>query len=202
MSLKNSALVAAAATALGYTVAGGASPVVESLLNDRDVTSFGVAEVDASGRCLVIAGLTSGGVETMRPVCDTTGDVRLYASAAAAVAAARRAGVGDLAIPVVQFVKPGTVGDPVKALISKHKAIKNEDAAADKGTATITAKVGAAVALGWDVAVGTPEAEEYGDLIARQTSVAEWKTYTAARLVTLTANLVTAGINPVTYAPA
>lgn len=202
MSLKNSALIAASAIALGMTVSVNASPVVESLLNDRDVTTFGVSEVDASGRCLVLVGLTVGGVETIRPVCDTTGDVRLYASAASAVSAARKAGVGDLSIAVVQFVKAGTVGDPVKALISKHKAIKNEDAAADKGTATIAAKVSAAVALGWDVAVGTPEADEYGDLVARQTSVGEWKTFTAARLVTLTASLVTAGINPVTYAAA
>lgn len=200
MSLKNSAFVAAAAVALGLSVSAGASPVCDSLLNDRVVTTFGVAEVDATGRAVVVVGLTVGGVETLRPVCDSNGDVKLYANAAAAVALARRAGVGDLALQVVQYVKAGTVGDPVKALISKHKAMKSEDVNATKGETTIAAKVSAAVALGWDVATGTPEADEYGDLIARQVSVAEWKTFTAARLVALTASLVTAGIDPVTYA--
>lgn len=204
MSLKNSAFVAAVASALGLSVTAGANPICESLLNDRQVTKFGVAEVDATGRALVLVGITEivagEPEEKIRPVCDSAGDVKLFSSTAAALSAAKRAGVGDMAVSVVAFVKAGTVGDPVKALIAKHKAIKVEDGNAAKGTATIDAKVSAAEALGWDIAVGTPEADEYADLVQRAASVAEWKTYTAARLVTLTASLVAAGIDPVTYA--
>ena len=205
MSLKNSAFVASVASALGYTVANGALPVCESLLNDRNVTTFGTAEVDATGRALVIVGLTEtvegNPVETFRPVCDSAGDVKLFANTAAALSSAKRAGVGDLEVAVVAYVKQGTVGDPIKVLIAKHKAIKVEDGNAAKGTATISTKVAAAQALGWDTAVGTPEAEEYADLVARAASVAEWKTYTASRLTALTDSLVAAGIDPVTYGP-
>lgn len=207
MSLKNSAFVAGVAAALGLSVTAGASPVCESLLNDRNVTTFGVAEVDATGRAMVIVGLReilNGEMqpEVFRPVCDSAGDVKLFSNATAALSAAKRAGVGDMAVSVVAFVKAGTVGDPVKALIAKHKAIKVEDSNAAKGAATIAAKVSAAEALGWDTAAGTPEADEYADLVLRDASVAEWKTYTAGRLVTLTASLVAAGIDPVTYGAA
>lgn len=194
MSLKNSALVAAAATALGITVS--ANPICEALVNDKSVTQFTVYEVDASGRVLVIAAI--GGVN--RPIADSMGDVRLYASAVAAVTMAKRNG-GGVPVSVVPFVKVPALGDPVKALIAKHKAFKSEQASGAKSVTAITSKLSAAVALGWDTATGTPEADEYADLVKRQTSINEWKAYADAQVTALTASLTAAGIDPVTYAP-
>lgn len=202
MSLKNSALVAVAAAALGYAVAADASPVCEGLLNDLNVTTVGIAEVDIHGRVLVIVGITTEGVEVLRPVCDAKGDVRLYTGPDAAVALAKRANMpADAEVKFVKMARVSSIGDPVLALKNKHKAFKAEDVNAGKSVAAIATKIAAAVGLGWNTASGTPEADEYADLIARQVSIAEWKAYVLARVTALAAALTAAGINPDTYAP-
>lgn len=202
MSLKNNSLVAAAALALGMTVAANASAVCENLLNDFNVTSYGIAEADSKGKVLVLVGITVAGVETVRPVCDAKGDVRIFPSADAAVSLAKKSNLSSAT--VVRFVKKAqtsVIGDPVLSLKNKHKAFKAEDILAGKSVAMMTTKIGAAVGLGWDTAEGTPEGDEYDDLLARQVSINEWKTFIAARVVTLAAALTAAGINPDTYQP-
>lgn len=196
MSRKNNALLVALIAAAGTSQSVGAS-IVEGLVNDKTVTAWTVYEVDAmTGRAMMVA--TIGGVH--RPVADSAGDVRVYASTQAAVQVAKRNGGGDL-VSVHVSEKQTTVNDPVKALIAKHRSMKAEDTKAGTAKTSVDGKVAAAEALGWDEATGTPEADEYADLVARQTAVAEWKTYTAATLTTLTASLTAAGINPATYLP-
>ncbi len=202
MSVKNFNLVAAAAVALGLTVAANATPVAETLLNDLNVTTFGASEVDKSGRVVVIVGITDANVETMRPVCDVRGDVRIFAGADAAVALAKRSNLAaDTAIMIVRMEKPANVGDPVATLKIKHKGFKAESLEADKSVTLLTAKVSAATSLGWNTAVGTPEADEFADLVKRQASIAEWKAFVAARVIARAAALTAAGVNPDTYAP-
>lgn len=200
MSLKNSSMVAAAALALGYTVAGNASPVCENLLNDLNVTTFGIAEVDVKGRVIVIVGITTGGVEVMRPVCDAKGDVRVFGGPDSAVTTAGRAG-SNAVVTFVRMARVAGVGDPVAALKTKHKAFKSEALAASKQVTLLAGKLAAGVGLGWDTAVGTPEAAEYGDLLARKASIDEWSGVVSARVVTLAAALVAVGIDPATYLP-
>ena len=196
MSRKNNAALAALIVAAGTSQALGAS-IVEGLVNDKTVTAWTVYETDSlTGRAMLVA--TIGGVN--RPVTDSAGDVRVYGSSQAAVQVAKRNGGGD-SITVHMAEKATVVGDPVKALIARHKSMKSEDTKAGVSKTAIDAKVSAAVALGWNTAVGTPEADEYADLLARQTAVGEWSTYTAATLATLTASLTAAGINPTTYLP-
>jgi hypothetical protein len=196
MSRKNNAALLAlvAAAASGQTL--GAS-IVEGLVNDKTVTEWTVYETDAaSGRAMLVVKI--GG--TYRPVADSGGNVRIYGNVQAAVAVSKRNGGGD-DVTVYTSEKTKAVGDPVKALIARHKSMKAEDAKAGTSKETIDGSVTAAAALGWDVAVGTPEAFEYADLLARQVAVGEWKTYTTATLGTLAASLTAAGINPATYLP-
>lgn len=202
MSTKNNAFVAIAALSLGLTVQAGAKPVCDSMLNDLNVTTFGMSEVDAAGRVLVIVGITSGGVEVIRPVCDVRGDVRLFSGADMAVALSKRSKLG--AATVVRFVRfqsVGTVGDPVASLKAKHKATKIEGVASAKSVTLLASKVSAGIALGWNTATGTPEATEYADLVQRQFSIAEWNAANVASLAALAASLTAAGVNPDTYLP-
>ena len=194
MSTKNNALVAAAALALGVTMTAGAKPVCEGLLNDLRVTGFGAVEVDTSGRVLVIATLENGDV---RSVADSTGNVRLYADSNAAISLAKRANLASgTQVKVVKADKQTTIGDPVAALKAKYKKFKAEQIASGKGVTSLTDKITAALALGWDSATGTPENFEYLDLVARKVSVQEWDTFNAAQVTALAASLTAAGINP------
>lgn len=211
MSLKNNVFVSAAALALGMAVStgAGAGPVCDALLNDLSVTSFGIAEVDVKGRVVVLVGITGpdvGGVtpaEVVRPVCDSKGDVRLFTTADAAIALSKRSNIGaGVEVVFVKMAKVASIGDPVLALKNKHKAFKAENLSATTSAALMVTKIAAADGLGWDTAAnGTPESDEYQDLMARQDSVGEWVTYTAARLATLAAALTAAGIDPATYLP-
>lgn len=198
MSVKNNGILAAVAALVSLNVDG--APICDQLVNDKVVSGFTVAEYDGTGRVIVIAEVEKdGGGTEYRALADNNGEVRIYASAAAAFSVCKRNAGADVA--VYPFVKQGSVGDPVKTLIAKHKAYKAEDAKATASTTAIAAKITAADALGWDTAVGTPEAVEYADMEARQTAIAEWKTFTGAKVTTLTAALVTAGIDPGTYLP-
>lgn len=195
MSTKNNAMVSVAAAALGLTVAANASAVCEGLLNDMEVSSFGAAEVDTSGRVLVL--VTVGGA--VRPVADSLGNVRLYVDGNAAIALAKRSNIAaGVEVKFVKMVKAGTVGDPIVALKSKYKKFKAEAVASLKQSQIIAAKIAAAAALGWDTATGTPEGNEYVDMVARQVSIAEWKTYNDNKVTALAASLTAAGIDPIT----
>lgn len=199
MSTKNNSLVAVAALALGVTVAADASPVCEGLLNDVGVVQFGAAEVDQTGRVMVIVSVLSGGVTEVRPVADSLGNVKLFSDANAAMQLSKRSNLAvGLQVKFVKAVKAGTVGDPIAALKAKYKRYKSEAAAALKQSAAVAAKVSAALSLEWDEAVGTPENVEYLDLVARSVSVTEWKAFNDAQVVALAASLTTAGIDPLT----
>lgn len=195
MSTKNNAFIGASALALGLTVQANASPVCEGLLNDLSVTSFGAAEVDATGRVLVL--VTVGGA--VRPVADSLGNVRLYVDGNAAIALAKRSNIAaGVEVKFVKMEKPGVVGDPIAALKSKYKKFKSEAVGSLKQNIAITAKLSAALALGWDTANGTPENLEYLDMVKRQVSIAEWKAYNDDKVTTLGASLTAAGIDPAT----
>lgn len=195
MSTKNNALIGVAAAALGMVVLAGASPVCEGLLNDLVVTEFGAAEVDTNGRVLVL--VTVGGV--VRPVADAAGNARLYVDGNAAVALAKRSNIlAGVMVKFVKMEKAGTVGDPIVALKAKYKKYKAEAVSSLKQSTALAAKKSAAIALGWDTAMGTPENLEYLDLDARVTSVAEWAAFNDGKVASLAASLTAAGIDPAT----
>ena len=204
MSVKNNGIALAAAAAVGVTL-GALGPVVESLLNDAVVSDAKIVAFDKAGRSVMFVGVSVGGgpVQT-RVVADSSGNVRLFGNAASAVAALKRA--APAAATYTPFVAPATVGDPIKALISRHKAAKTEAMKANeslnKPQSGIAALIAAADALGWDTAAaGTPEKQEWDDLQLRLGSVTEWKGKADAMVTDYTASLVAAGIDPVTYLP-
>lgn len=202
MSTKNNAIMLAAAAAVGVAV-GAAGPVVESLLNDVTVSDAKIVAFDKTGRVVMFVTVDTGSGAQVRPVADSMGNVRLLGNAAAAVSSLKRAAPSATAT-YTPFVAVSAVGDPVKALIAKHKAAKTEAAKANAALNTaqtgIVSLVSAAAALGWDTAAnGTPEAQEYADLLKRQASVTEWKDKADALVTQYTASLTAAGIDPVTY---
>lgn len=204
MSLKRNVLVEAAAEALGVVVEAGAVPVCEALLNDKAVESFGIAEVDAAGRVLVVVGVKNeAGTVVNRPVCDAKGDVKVFGAADAAVNLAKKSKlVPGVVVQFVKLEKVAAIGDPVAALKAKHKAYKNESVQSVKAVQSLTGKINAAQGLGWnDAADGTPEKQEFDDLGVRYSSVVEWDGVVSRGLLAMTAALEAAGINPVTYLP-
>lgn len=202
MSTKNNAIMLAAAAAVGVAV-GAAGPVVESLLNDVNVSDAQIVAFDKTGRVVMFVTVDTGSGAQVRPVADSMGNVRLLGNAAAAVSSLKRAAPSATAT-YTPFVAVSAVGDPVKALIAKHKAAKVEATKAaealNKPQTGIAASIAAADALGWDEAAnGTPEKQEWDDLQSRQASVTEWKGKADALVTSYTASLVAAGIDPVTY---
>lgn len=199
MSIKNNTFIAAAAAALGVVVAADVGHVCEGLLSDYAVTGFGFAEVDAKGRTLAICTVDTGDGPKVRVVADTSGSARLYPTADAAIAIAKKASMAaDTAIQFRRFIPVGTVGDPVAALKSKYKAAKSEVSASVKALDKLTAKVTAAEALGWDTADGTPEGLEYEDMTARVAAITEWRDKITTKRDALAASLTAAGVDPVT----
>ena len=203
MSVKNNGIALAAAAAVGVTL-GPLGPVVESLLNDAVVSDAKIVAFDKAGRSVMFVTVAvDGGAPQARVVADSSGNVRVFGNAAAAVAALKRAAPAAVAT-YTPYVAPATVGDPIKALIAKHKAAKVEATKAadalNKPQTGIAASIAAADALGWDEAAnGTPEKQEWDDLQSRQASVTEWKAKADALVTSYTASLVAAGIDPVTY---
>lgn len=199
MSIVNNSYIAAAAAALGLTVPAGASPIVEQLLNDVAVSAIDAAEVNDKGKCLVLVTTPDG----VRPVADTSGNVKLFTDGAAVVALAKRSNLpGGQGVTIVKKAVNRPVGDPIAALKSQHKQASTEAASAAKPAGTLEQQVSGATSLGWNTdPVGSATRAEYDDLLARQTSVAEWKAKCDARVTTLAAALVAAGIDPVTYLP-
>ena len=90
-----------AAEALGMTVTEGAAPVVDALLNDLSIKGFDAAEVTSTGKVVAlatIAGKDANGrdIDTIRPVGDTSGAVKLYTDLSAAITAAKRSNLPAL----------------------------------------------------------------------------------------------------------
>ena len=205
MSVKNNGIALAAAAAVGVTL-GALGPVVESILNDAVVSDAKIVAFDKAGRSVMFVTVSVGGAPAQtRVVADSSGNVRLFGNAASAVAALKRAAPAAVAT-YTPFVAPATVGDPIKALIARHKGAKTEamkaNEALNKPQSGIAALIAAADALGWDTAAaGTPEKQEWDDLQLRLASVTEWKGKADAMVTDYTASLVAAGIDPVTYLP-
>lgn len=202
MSVKNNSLLAAVYLALGVTApAVAASPVLETLLNDYTVTGLDVVQVDDSGRSIVMASVRIGNATTseLRPVSNVTGDVKLFSDMGAVYPLIKRSKMIDsTSINFVRKEKALTVGDPISTLKAQFKAFKAEKLIAEKSKLAIDARITAAIGLGWDLAVGTGEAYEYADYLARRASVNEAIAYVSARVTALAASLTAAGIDPVT----
>lgn len=200
MSTKINPLVLVAALSLGVTVSVSAGPVCEGLLNDQKVYGVGLAQVDDFGRCIMIVNLSADeNAPVNRAVASASGDVKLFTGLDAAASTIKRMALDiDAEVTYKRRQKTGTLGDPVATLKSNYRSFKAEKIVTEKQAALIAAKISAATALGWHTAVGTPEAVEYADYVARNVSVAEWGTYCAAKVAALAASLTAAGVDPMT----
>lgn len=199
MGIVNNSYVPIAATALGVTVTEGAGPIVEQLLNDFAVSSINAAEVTDKGKCIVLVDTVGG----MRPVADSSGNVKLFADGAAVVALAKKSNLpGGQGVVIVKKAINKPVGDPITTLKAQHKQASTEAASALAPAQKLAQQIIGAQSLGWDAEPeGSATRGEYEDLIARQASVAEWKDKCDSRVATLAAALTAAGIDPVTYLP-
>lgn len=200
MSVKNNGFLAAAALAAGVTVAAARPPLVESMLDNLTIKKMDAAEInDGTGRVIAFVTVTEGGVDVVRAVADTNGNLRLYADGSAVVALSKRSNLMPGAgVRIVRFTKVGSVGDPIASLKAKYKKAKVEAGASAAKVTDVTAKKSAALSLGWDTAIGTPENGEYLDILERHGALTEWADATAALKTSLGAALTAAGIDPLT----
>jgi hypothetical protein len=198
MSVKNNSYVAFALAALGVTLTAGAKPVAEGLLNDYKVLALDVAQVDDRGRCIVFATVQKASeTPEVRTVCASSGDVRLFTDLSSVDSLVKKSKFqGDTVVTYKRKEKTASVGDPIVSLKALYKSFKSEKLVAVKALTVITNKKAAGIALGWDTAVGTPEAEEFADYLAKEASVSEWQDYCAARVTALEAALTAAGVDP------
>ena len=198
MSTKVNKFLAAAALSAG--VVAGATPISESLLNDMPVKALHAAEIDdGTGKVIVFATVTIAGDDVARAVADAAGNVRLYSDGSAVVALMKKTNlVPGAALQFVKFNKAGNVGDPIQSLKAKYKKAVAESAQAEAKRVERVNMNTAAAAQGWDTALGTPENEEYNDLVLRLATVQEWSDLLAAQKTTLAAALTAAGIDPLT----
>jgi hypothetical protein len=200
MSVKANVLVLAAVAALGVNLTAGAQPMVEGLINDYDVSAINIAQVDDAGRCIVIVTATNAaGVVQTRPVANSAGDVRIYADFGMTNSLIARAKLSAAAVVTYKRkVKAASLVKPLIALKQSYKAFKAENAVAVKAIAQINSDIISATAVGWNTAVGTPEAETFADYGVMLLTVTEQKDYTQARVTALAAALTAAGVDPLT----
>lgn len=199
MAIKTQGFVAAAAALAG--VAAGAS-ILESSLDQVTVNGLKVTEVsDGSRNCIVFGNVVANGNTTYRPVCDSSGNVRLYSDITAAAALAKKTNIGAGSVEYFKVVPQTAVGDPVKRLIAQHKQITAENTRVTEKKDEITAKKTAAEGLGWNTSVGTPERSQYDDYLVVLAALTEGVTLSAARKTALGTALTNAGISPTTYLP-
>lgn len=204
MSITNNGYVQVAATAIGVSVAGDASPIAEQLLDNIEVASIKAAEVTAKGKCIVLVGVPDGsGGTDYRPVASAAGDVKLFADGKAVIALAKKSNLpGGQSVAIVKMQGSQSVGDPIATLKSQHRQVVREYASTTKPFTDLSQKITGAEALGWDEdPVGSATRAQYNDLIARRATVQEWRTAINARVTTLAAALTSAGIDPNTYLP-
>lgn len=199
MSTRINKTIPVAVAALGVGVALG-SPVVEGLLNDFTVERIRIAQVDDSGRCIMLVDIKdSEGSTLVRPVATSSGDVKLFTDLASAQALILRAKFAPGAsVTFVRKEKSRLIGDPIAALKMLYKAFKAEKMKGVAAAVKIAASIQAGAALGWNTAVGTPEAFEFADYTAKAATVAESVDFCAGRIAALAASLTAAGIDPVT----
>lgn len=200
MSVKNFNKATAAFAMLNVGNLGPA--IAEGVLNDLQVKYEAaiVAEVSSGGGCIVVVQDDDGNTVVNRPLAGADGSVRVYSGVQAAVQAARRGGVRSVSVDLA--AKPGTAGDPIKALIARHKSAVKEAAAVAKAKADIQAKIASATALHWDTAAdGSPEAAEWADYQRRIATVTSYDTAMQALVASLASSLTDAGIDPATYQP-
>ena len=188
-----------AVLALGIEVAL-ASPVVEGLLNDFTVEQIRIAQVDDSGRCIMLADIkNSAGATQVRPVATSSGDVKLFTDLASAQALILRAKFTlGASVTFVRKEKSSPIGDPVAALKKLYKAFKLEKMKGVAAAVKIAASIQAGTALGYNHAVGTPEAIEFADYMAKAQTVAESVDFCTGRIAALAASLTAVGIDPLT----
>lgn len=200
MSVKNNQLLGAAALALGLTVAPNLPPVAEGLLDNLAVLAMAAAEVpDNTGRVLVFVTVLDGADQVVRAVADSNGNVRLFADGSAMVALSKKINlVPGALVRFVRAVKTAAVGDPIVSLKAKYKRMKVEAATAGAKHVELLAKQSAAVSLGWDTALGSPEHDEFTDIEARVSTLNEWRAAVDAIRVQLASALTSAGIDPAT----
>ena len=200
MSVRINKTIPFALAALGVALSAGANPVCEGLLNDYTVTKVGIAQVDDTGRCIMVVSIDNGdAADVVRAVASASGDVKLFGDLASAQALILRAKFAPAT--VVSFVrkeKTRPLGDPLAALKSLYKAFKAEKMTGEKALVKIAALVVAADAVGWNTAVGTPEAFEYADYGQKRATVTESVSFATGRIAALAASLSAAGVDPLT----
>ena len=198
MSTKVNKFLAAAALAAG--VVAHATPISENLLNDMPVKRLDAAEInDGTGKVIVFATVTLAGSDVVRAVADVSGNVRLFSDGSAVVALSKKSNlIPGASINFVRFTKYGSVGDPIASLKSRYKKSVAEYAMAEAKRVERVNMNTAAAAQGWDTAIGTPENEEYLDLVVRLATVAEWADLIGEQKNSLAAALTAAGIDPLT----
>lgn len=199
MAIKTQAFVAAAATLAG--ISAGAS-VLESTLDNMTINGLKISEVsDGSRQCVVFAGVVANNATTYRPVCDGSGNVRLYGDVAAAANLAKKTNIGNGDVQYFKVVAQTSPGNPVKRLIAQHKQITAENTRVTAVKDALASEKTAAEGLGWNTSVGTPERAEYDDMVLRLAALNEAVSVSGARKTALGTALTNAGISPTTYLP-
>lgn len=199
MSVRINKNIPAAVLALGIEVALS-SPIVEGLLNDFTVERIRIAQVDDSGRCIMLVDIKDiEGSTQVRPVATSNGDVKLFTDLASAQALILRAKFAlGASVTFVRKEKSSPIGDPIAALKKLYKAFKAEKMKGVAAAVKIAASIQAGTALGYNQAVGTPEAIEFADYMAKAQTVAESVNFCAGRITALAASLTAVGIDPLT----
>lgn len=200
MSKKANVFLSAAAVALGVTLTAGAVPVSEALLNDYTVKAVNIAQVDDAGRCVVIVTVAKdGGADEVRAVAASSGDVRVFADFGGTSGLISKAKMNPACVVTYKRkLKEVNLGDPIAKLKQLYKSFKAEKATALKQKTDVASEITAVTALGYNTAVGTPEAVEYADLLNKQTTITEWFDFASARVTALAASLTAAGVDPAT----
>lgn len=200
MSIKNNYFLPNAAAAAGVVVSAD-NAIVDALLSITLTTGIKAAEIsDGSGRVIVFATVKINDVETTRPVADTSGNLKLFATSQAAIKFARGASLAPGAvISYVPYQKPASVGDPLASLEARYKAACGKGFAALKKHNAGVDKLETAVAFGWDTSSGATLAE-YTDIQARVTALAEWRDSTFALIDVLGQRLTNVGVDPLNVA--
>lgn len=200
MSVKMNEYVEDAAEALGLTVAANKPPLIESMTDNLSIKKMDASEIsDGSGKVIVFVTVADGGVDVVRPVADTNGSVKLFANGTALVALAKKAQLAAGAnVRFVRFNKVGSVGNPINSLKAKYKKAKVENITAAAKVVTKQSEKSAAMSQGWDTAIGSPEHEEYLDIVDCLGALTEWADATLAMKTTYATALTAAGIDPAT----
>ena len=202
---KANAYFLAAAAALGVAMTAGRPAVAETMLDQYTVSYFGIVEVVAGSKCMVVVGVNSGanGAVETRFVCDASGSAKLYSDFTAVKSVIESAKLGaGVQVKFERKLKAVTVGTPQATLIALHKAFTKEAASSSAIKAKLNTARNLAISLGWDALPATDANHiEYVEIDANFTSVKEVNDNAVGKVATYSALLTNAGINPVTYLP-